>query len=449
MARRAFLSSRLVTPDGIVPGCVLVEDGRIQSVERAGVAPPGYEVLEFGDDCILPGLVDTHVHINDPGRSEWEGFWTATRAAAAGGITTVVDMPLNCLPGTNSVEALWRKREAAAGNAWVDWMTWGGVVDDNADQIEPLVKAGVPGFKCFLVPPGVDGFTMVDEAQLRRALPSIARAKVPLLVHAELSPPIDAATANLEACDWSSYSTYLRSRPDESELDAIALMIDLCREYGVHIHIVHLSSADALELLRQARVEGLPISAETCPHYLYFSAEGIPGGATLLKCAPPIRSAGNRERLWQGLRNGLIDLVASDHSPCLPAMKKLDEGSFRSAWGGIASLSLGLSAMWARASSRDFSLCDVVQWMAQATASLAGIGDRKGKLAEGYDADLVIFDPDSVWKVTSDRLYFKHSVSAYVGELLRGVVKATFLRGSQVYADGAFAVCPLGMELCQ
>jgi allantoinase len=447
MMPQAFRSSRLVTPDGIGPGTVLIRDGRIQGIDRGTHAPSGYEVLEFGDDAILPGLVDTHVHMNDPGRADWEGFWTATQAAAVGGITTVVDMPLNCLPGTTSVEALERKREAAVGMTWVDWMTWGGVVSENGDQIEPLIAAGVPGFKCFLVPSGVDGFSMVREEHLRRALPYIAAASLPLLVHAELSPPIEAATNRLQGADWTRYPTYLASRPEEAEVSAVELMISLCREFDARIHIVHVSSSIALDRLRKARAEGLPITAETCPHYLCFCAENVPDGATLLKCAPPIRSSTNQQRLWEGLRNGIIDLIVSDHSPCPPEMKKLKEGNFQSAWGGIASLSVGLSATWTRAIEKQFSLLDLVGWMAEAPAVLAGLNGKKGKLAAGYDADLIVFDPEAVWEVTPERLYYKHRISPYMGQSLKGVVKATFLRGSTVFADERFADSPTGVEL--
>ena len=320
MVRQAFLSTRVVLPEGIGPATVLVTDGRIEVVSHGRSIPHGYWVTDCGDDCILPGLVDTHVHINEPGRTEWEGFETATRAAAAGGYTTLVDMPLNCLPETTTVAALEEKRAAARGKCHVDWAAWGGVVADNQGDIAALAAAGVPGFKCFLIYPGIEGLTMVDEAQLRAALPHVAESGLPLLVHAELAAPLEAAAASLADADWTKYSTYLASRPDEAELAAIRLMIDLCREFKCRIHIVHLSSADALTLLGNARAEGLPITVETCPHYLHLAAEEISDGATLFKCAPPIRSKMNQHCLWEGLLTGVIDLVASDHSPCPPEM---------------------------------------------------------------------------------------------------------------------------------
>src|SRR6266853_5550597 len=297
MSLSAYLSRTVVTPRGISSAAVLVRDGIILDVVPPGQLPAQISVKDFGEAAILPGLVDSHVHINEPGRTEWEGFRTATRAAAAGGCTTLVDMPLNCLPPTTTVSALEAKRNAASGQCYVDWMAWGGVVSDNQEHIEGLAAAGVPGFKCFLIHPGIDGFTMVTERELRVVLPHLARTGLPLLVHAELPGPVDAATGRLAGADWSKYATYLESRPDEAELSAIQLMISLCREYRFRLHIVHLATSQALELLRAAKAEGLPVSVETCPHYLYFSSEKIADGQTLFKCAPPIRSRENREKL--------------------------------------------------------------------------------------------------------------------------------------------------------
>jgi allantoinase len=443
----AFVSTRVIVPEGAIAAAVLVANGRIEAVEANGVVPSGYEVRDCGSDYVLPGLVDTHVHINEPGRTEWEGFRTATRAAAAGGYATLVDMPLNCLPETSTVAALNEKRAAAGGHCWVDWAAWGGVVADNQLDIEPLAAAGVPGFKCFLVYPGIEGFTMVNEAQLRAALPHVARTGRPVLVHAELAPAIDRATRQLAAADWRSYATYLASRPDEAEIDAIRLLIGLSREFGCLIHIVHLSSAGALGMLRDAKAEGLPITVETCPHYLHFAAEQIADGATLLKCAPPIRGEANRELLWQGLEEGVIDLVATDHSPCPPQMKRAEEGSFATAWGGIASLSVSLAVMWSEISARGLSISQLVRWMAGEPARLAGFDSRKGRIAAGWDADLVVFDPDARFEVTPERLHYRHPISPYMGEELRGVVKATFVRGHEVFADGRFAESPFGVEL--
>jgi allantoinase len=428
---KAFLSRRVVTPQGIRHAAVLVEEERIRAVILPAEIPPTAACEDFGDLALLPGLVDSHVHVNEPGRTEWEGFETATRAAAAGGYTMLVDMPLNSIPSTTNVEALASKREAAWGKCSVDWAAWGGVVRGNQEQIEPLAEAGV---------------TMVSEADLREFLPHVARSGLPLLVHAELPGPVNAATEQLQAADWTRYATYLQSRPDEAEIAAIQLMITLCREYGFHLHIVHLATCRALEILGEARSEGLPITVETCPHYLHLTAETIPDGATQCKCAPPIRTRANREQLWQGLRDGIIDLVVTDHSPCPPSMKRMDEGNFQTAWGGIASLSMALPIMWTEARQRGFALTDIVRWIAEQPAKLAGCQVQKGQISPGYDADLVVFDPEAEFQVTSDRLHHRHAVSPYLGETLRGVVKRTYVRGKLVFEDGEFPGRPLGRE---
>jgi allantoinase len=435
---QVFLSRRVVTPQGIRAAGVLVDGERIRAVVDPEKIPSNIPVQDYGELAILPGLVDSHVHINEPGRTEWEGFSSATRAAAAGGYTLVVDMPLNCLPATTNEAAMELKRAAARASSLVDWAIWGGVVSDNQEHIEDLATAGVAGFKCFLIDAGIDGFTMVSEAQLRAALPHVVRTGLPLLVHAELVGPIEAAARGLENRDWRQYQTYLESRPDEAELEAIGLLLGLCREFRFPLHIVHLATARALERLRAAREEGLPVSVETCPHYLHFAAQDIADGATMCKCAPPIRGRANREQLWEGLRDGVIDLIATDHSPCPPDMKRLEEGNFQKAWGGFAGLSLALPVIWTEAGRRGFSLRDVARWMAEGPARLAGCADRKGRIAEGYDADLVIFAPAEEFLVTEDRLHYRHRVSAYLGERLRGVVKKTFVRGTCVFDDGEF-----------
>jgi len=436
----------VVTPEGVRPAAILVEGEKIQAVVSPDQIPKTFETFDFGDAAILPGLVDSHVHINDPGRAEWEGFDTATRAAAAGGYTLLVDMPLNCLPATTTVAALDAKRAAAQGRCRVDWAAWGGVVQDNQGEIEALAAAGVPGFKCFLIHPGIDGFTMVTEQQLRAALPGVARTGLPLLVHAELPGPIDAATEKLNDADWRRYSTYLQSRPEEAELAAIRLLLSLCREYKFRLHIVHLSASAGLQELKTARSQGLAVSVETCPHYLHLTSETIKDGATVCKCAPPIRSRDNCERLWQGLRDGVIDMVVTDHSPCPPGMKKLDEGNFRTAWGGISSLSVALSLMWTEASNRGFTLLDIARWMVAAPARLVGCEMPKGRIAAGFDADFVVFDPEREFVVTEERLHYRHPLSPYMGEKLRGVVKATYLRGKPVFLEGEFPGKPAGRE---
>jgi allantoinase len=453
---QAYVSNRVVTPGGTRPAALVVEDGKIAAVcSREELASHNAVIHDLGDLAILPGLVDTHVHINEPGRTEWEGFHTATRAAAAGGYTTLVDMPLNCLPETTTVAALEAKRAAASGQCFVDWMAWGGAVADNQPHILPLARAGVPGYKCFLIYPGCDGFTMIDQQQLEAALPDIAASGLPLLVHAELAGPIDVATAALRQgdADWRKYSTYLASRPDEAEVEAIRLMIRLCRQYKFRLHIVHLATIHALPFLQAARDEGLPITVETCPHYLHFAAEDIADGATLFKCAPPIRSRANRDLLWQGLRDGAIDMIVTDHSPCPPEMKRpavedpKDEGRFDLAWGGIASLSVALPVIWTECRKRGFDLDDLTRWMSSAPAALAGISDQAGALTPGRDANFVVFDPDATFTVTADALHYRHPVSPYLGESLHGVVHSTFLRGEPVFTHSLFAETPRGREL--
>jgi allantoinase len=448
---QAYVSNRVATPSGTRPAALLVEAGLIRAVcaaaELAGLGIGAGDVQDLGDLALLPGLVDTHVHINEPGRTEWEGFHTATRAAAAGGYTTLIDMPLNCLPETTTVAALEAKREAAAGQCHVDWMSWGGAVADNQAHILPLARAGVPGYKCFLIYPGCDGFTMIDQQQLEASLPAIAESGLPLLVHAELAGPIDRAMTMARDADWTKYMTYLASRPDEAELAAIRLMVRLCREYKFRLHIVHLATAQALDLLQQARAEGLPITVESCPHYLHFTAEEIPDGATEFKCAPPIRNCENREALWQGLREGVIDMIVTDHSPCPPAMKRREEGRFDLAWGGIASLSVALPVIWTECQARGSSLDDLARWMSSAPAALAGIGDQAGALTVGRDANFVVFDPEAEFAVEPEKLHFRHPVSPYLGETLRGVVRATYLRGEAVFREGSLTKTPRGREL--
>jgi allantoinase len=441
----AFLSDRIVTPRGIRAGAVLVEDEKIAAVvEPAQIPRRAHRIACAG--ALLPGLVDSHIHINDPGR-DWEGFPTATRAAAAGGYTTLIDMPLNCLPTTTNVPALEAKRTAAQGNCFVDWAAWGGVSGHNTGDLEPLARAGVRGFKCFLSDPGIDGFFLVDKAELRRAAPHLARTGLPLLVHAELPDVLDRAARSLPSPDWRRYSTWLQSRPDAAEIEAIRLMIRLCREYRFRLHIVHLATAQALDDIRRAKDEGLPLTVETCPHYLYFAAENIPDGSTLHKCAPPIRSAENREQLWNALREGLIDLIATDHSPCPPDLKNRGAGNFQLAWGGIAGVSVALSVVWTGMRKRGFTLADLARLMSQQPAQIAGLTGRKGAIAPGYDADFVVFNPDAERTVTAGQLHTRYPVSPYLGETLFGTVTATYLRGFSIFSNGACADGAVGREL--
>lgn len=435
----ALHSTRMVVAGAVQEATLIVRRGVIE--ELAGEPPEG--ALDLGDLVVMPGLIDTHVHVNEPGRTEWEGFETATRAAAAGGVTTLLDMPLNSLPPTTSREALLAKRAAAEGKCRVNVGFWGGAIPDNLDQLEGLVRAGAFGFKCFLVPSGVDEFPHLGEEDLRRIMPVLAGLEVPFLVHAELPGPIDEAVRPAGA-DPRNYLTYLASRPKEAENQAVDLLIELCRELGTRVHVVHLSSAEALRSLAEARQEGLPITVETCPHYLFFSAEDVPEGATEFKCAPPIRERDNRDGLWASLARGTIDQIVSDHSPCPPDLKLLPAGDFLSAWGGISSLQLGLPAVWTAARHRGHSLQEVVEWMSAAPARLSGLEGRKGRIAEGYDADLVAWDPEASFLVEPDRLHHRHPLTPYAGRILHGVVEKTFLRGAIIYDEGRFVGEPSG-----
>lgn len=450
---QVFRSTRVLTAEGLAAAALLVEGERIAEVLRWDGVPAHAITHDFGDAVLLPGLVDSHVHINEPGRTQWEGFWTATRAAASGGVTTLVDMPLNCVPETTDAAALEAKRAAALGKAWVDWAAWGGVVRGNASSLTKLASAGIPGFKCFLIHSGIDGFAWVGEAELRLALPHLKAAALPLLVHAEVAGPVDAATAALNAAgaDWRKYSTYLASRPDAAEIDAIALLIRLAEEFGTHIHIVHLASAEALPVLAEARQRGVPVTVETCVQYLWFAGEEIPDGATAFKCAPPIRGEANREALWDALESGLIDMVTTDHSPCPPEMKRREVGRWDLAWGGISSLGLALPVMWTALDQRGFTVEKAAErvgkWMGTETARLAGLKGRKGALTAGFDADFVAFDPEAKWIVEPKHLHFRHKLSPYLGAELKGRVLETWLRGEQVFSAGSFSESPRGREL--
>lgn len=425
---------RVMLPGGERPATLLVSGGRIVSIDPHGVTRAGARVIDAGGMVVLPGLVDTHVHMNDPGRADWEGADHATRAAAAGGVTTVVDMPLNSIPSTTTVEALESKRRALAGRCHVDVAFWGGVVPGNAPRLEPLAAAGVRGFKCFLSPSGVDEFSHVTEADLREALPHLARLRLPLLVHAEQPDRLRAPDG-----DRRSYATWLASRPPAAEHAAIDMLVALAAASGVHVHVVHLASGDALPALHAARARGVPVTVETCPHYLAFAAEDVPDGATRFKCAPPIRERAHRDRLWQGLEAGDIDLVATDHSPAPAALKHVDDGDFIAAWGGIASLQLGFAVLSTLAAERGIPIDRLVQWTAAAPARLAGLEGTKGSIVPGADADFAIWDPDAVTVVDPSALHHRHPVTPYAGMTLRGRVRTTILRGEVIFADGQVA----------
>jgi allantoinase len=439
MSARVVRSRRVVTPEGVRPASVHLAGGVIADVAGWDQAPDGAPLLDAGDLVVMPGLVDSHVHVNEPGRTEWEGFASATRAAAAGGITTIVDMPLNSIPATTTVEALEAKLAAAEGKCWVDVGFHGGVVPGNLADVAALCRRGVLGFKCFLVPSGVDEFGHVGEAELAPALEVLGDAGVPLLVHAELEGPIAAAAAAVAAMSPYRYLTYLRSRPPSAEDQAIAMLIGLARaRRGARVHVVHCASASALELLGAARQEGVAIGAETCPHYLHFAAEEVPDRATEFKCAPPIREAENREGLWGGVEAGVIDMVVSDHSPCTPELKRREVGDFMAAWGGIASLQLTLPVMWSELRRRGHGLERLAAWMCRGPAALVGL-DRKGALARGFDADLTIWDPDARFEVDGGALEHRSPLTPYHGETLYGVVDTTIVGGEIAYQNGQHA----------
>ncbi len=445
---------RAVTPEGVRPVLIRIAGGVIRAVEPLGPGegvgptawrpseepPPTGEaaLLDVGEAVVMPGLVDTHVHVNDPGRADWEGFGSAGRAAAAGGITTIVDMPLNSSPVTTDVEALERKLRAAEGSCRVDYALWGGLVPGSVGELPSLLEAGVSGVKCFLADSGIDEFPPVGEAEARAGMEVLSQWGAPLLVHAESAAVLARVSVEDDGADAGSYARYLASRPPEAEVEAVELVLRLSAETGCPVHVVHLSAADALEPVAAARRSGIPVTVETCPHYLTFAAEEIADGATEFKCAPPIREEANRARLWNGLADGLIDQVASDHSPAPPAMKRGGGGDFLAAWGGIASLQLLLPAVWSAARGRGHDLPRLATWVCEAPARLAGLGARKGRLAPGFDADLVIWEPERAFVVRGEALHHRHPQTPYQGRTLHGRVLRTFLRGVQVF-DGTGA----------
>ena len=440
MANHGYFSARVVTPEGIGPATVLIDGEHIAEIVAGPRALPG--AYDFGDWVIGPGLVDCHVHVNEPGRTEWEGFETATRAAAAGGVTSLVDMPLNSLPVTTTGAALAAKLSASKDKCFVDVGFWGGVVPGNAEALRELAAGGVLGCKAFLVHSGIDEFPNATEADLRQAMPVLRDAGLPLLAHAELDLGAEMLTQ-----DRRSYQRYLESRPKVWEDEAIRLLVKLCRETRCPVHIVHLSSAASVPTLRAAKAEGLPITVETCPHYLCLESESTPDGATLYKCAPPIREHENREGLWRALLDGVIDFVITDHSPCTPALKLAERGDFEAAWGGIASLQLGLPAVWTEARRRGADLSALFRWMSAAPAKFAGLSGKKGRIAPGFDADLLVWDPDATITVEAERLFFRHKVSPYLGQRLEGVVQHTVLRGKCVYDGRQHPKDPVGQHL--
>ncbi len=443
----AIRSKRVVTPEGIRAATVHVRNGAIEAITGYNDLPSGRHIYDAGESVVMPGLVDTHVHINEPGRTDWEGFETATRAAAAGGVTTLIDMPLNSIPATTTAAALEIKRTAARKKCWVNVGFWGGVVPGNAGELRALHRAGAFGFKCFLVPSGVPEFAHVNEDDLRAALPKLAALDAPLLVHAELPGPIEEATKKLAKLDPAKYRTWLLSRPPSAETKAIEMIIRLAREFKARVHIVHLSSELSVPLIRRAKKVGVRVTAETCPHYIFFASGSIRNGRTEYKCAPPIRDLRNNKSLWAALGKGAIDFVVSDHSPSPPAMKCLDSGDFFKAWGGISSLQLGLPVLWTKLGGRNDSLKHLVRWMCSGPAQLAGLEKYKGAIAIGYDADIVVWNPEKRFIVRPKMVQHRHKLTPYANQALRGIVEATFLGGEMIYDRGRFLGTPSGALL--
>jgi allantoinase len=424
-------STRVITPEGTRAAAVAVTGGKITAVlPYDAQVPSGARFEDFGDDVLLPGLVDTHVHVNDPGRTHWEGFWTATRAAAAGGITTLIDMPLNSLPPTTTVDNLRTKQEVAEAKAHIDVGFWGGALPDNVKDLRPLHDAGVFGFKAFLSPSGVDEFPHLGQDQLARSLAEIAGFGALLIVHAEDPHHLEAAPQN----GGPKYADFLASRPRDAEDTAIAGLIAAAKRLDARVHVLHLSSSDALPLIAAAKAEGVRITVETCPHYLTLTAEEVPDGASEFKCCPPIRESANQDLLWQALADGTIDCVVTDHSPSTADLKTAD---FATAWGGISGLQLSLAAVWTEARKRGYGLEDVVRWMSSRTAQLAGL-EQKGAIEAGRDADFAVLAPDETFTVDPATLQHRNRVTAYAGKTLSGVVKSTWLRGQRIVLDGEF-----------
>lgn len=440
----AIKSNRIITPEGEKEGIVIIKDGIIIDIVRS-LETIDERVTDVQDEVLMPGVVDPHVHINEPGRTGWEGFNTATKASLAGGVTTLVDMPLNSSPVTTTAAAFDKKVDATKNQLHINCGFWGGIIPGNVrkdsfgeNEIEPLIDKGVLGFKAFLTHSGIDEFPNVTEDDLRKAIPIIAKNNLPLLVHCELTSPLSVRRGAGGEAKVRSYQNYLHSRPRKWEDDAIALMIRLCEEYSCRIHIVHLSSSDSIEQIERAKQKGLPISVETAQHYLFFNAEDIKDGQTQFKCAPPIREKENNDKIWQALKDGIIDLVATDHSPCPPEMKYLKEGDFMKAWGGIASLQFALPILWTKAKGRGYTLNNIVKWLCENPAKLIGKENSKGKIEKGFDADLIIFDAEKSFSVTEDIIQHKHKLTPYLNEQLYGVIEQTYLSGEKVF-DNA---CP-------
>ncbi len=434
-------STKVLTEQGLRDATIVIDNGIISAIENGRINVAGFLVEELGDLVVMPGIIDSHVHINEPGRTEWEGFETITKAAIAGGITTLVDMPLNSSPVTITAEAFHQKLDAAQDKLYCNCGFWGGVVPGNIDKLEELIKSGVLGIKAFLTHSGIDEFPNVTVSDLKAAMPILAKYNIPLLAHAELDeihPGIKLFEQNPE-----SYKAYLASRPKEWEDKAVEMLISLCEEFDSPVHIVHLSSANSIEKIRAAKAKGLPLTVETCPQYLYYNAEDIPDANTLFKCAPPIREKANNEKLWKALKDGIIDFIVTDHSPATPELKQIESGNLKEAWGGIASIQFSLPVVWTKAKEHGFTISDIASWMSAAVAGFIR-QKNKGKIKKGYDADLVVWDPEQRFTVKKEMIHYRHKISPYIGEHLYGVVKQTYVNGKKVYENGSFISLPQG-----
>ncbi|XP_071999349.1 allantoinase, mitochondrial-like isoform X2 [Engystomops pustulosus] len=434
-------SKRVVIGNSISAADIIITDGKITNILPWGkLQSSGSQLLDVGELVVMAGIIDPHVHVNEPGRTAWEGFRTATLSAAAGGITTIVDMPLNSLPPTTTVSNFHSKLQAARGQCYVDVAFWGGVIPDNQAELIPMLHAGVAGFKCFLINSGVPEFPHVNLLDLNSAMSELKGTNSVLLFHAELEDTRSTPVTG----DPTQYETFLTSRPDQMEVAAVEMVADLCLLYKVRCHIVHLSSARSLPIIRKAKKAGAPLTVETTHHYLTLSAENIPPGATYYKCCPPVRGHSNKEALWNALLQGTIDMVVSDHSPCTPDLKHLQDGDFQKAWGGISSLQLGLSLFWTSARIRGFSLPDVSRLLSNNPAKLCGLENRKGSIKIGHDADLVIWDPDSEFQVEQTNIHHKNKLTPYLGFLLWGQVMATVLQGTLIFHKDKHISQPTG-----
>lgn len=442
----ALQSKRVIIDGKMISACVEIKKELICGIHSHNTELE-CPIEDLNDLVLMPGLVDSHVHINEPGRTEWEGFNTATQAAAAGGITTLVDMPLNCIPATTNKSALFEKLESVKDKLWVDCGFWGGVIPGNIEELDELLSAGVLGVKSFLIDSGVEEFPQVEEIDIRRAMPILAKHDVPYLIHAELD------CGDLEESPiGNKYQSFLQSRPKKWENDAVDLMIDLTRDakqngYDNKVHIVHLSSDEALNSIQKAKSDGLKFTAETCPHYLTIAAEDIPDGKTLFKCCPPIRENQNRKHLWQAIKDNVIDFIVSDHSPCTPQLKEIESGDIEKAWGGISALQFGLSLIWTEAKKQGLTLTEISRLMSTETARFAGLDKIKGKIKVGHHADFLVFDDSEHFTINNEMIKHRHKVTPYVGREVVGTIKQTYVRGQKVYSQQGFSNMPIGKPL--